>query len=51
MHVAAVEARLQERLGTRVTLRYRQGRGAVEIRFFNDDDLERILQIVGVRPE
>jgi ParB family chromosome partitioning protein len=51
VHVAAVEARLQERLGTRVTLRYRQGRGAVEIRFFNDDDLERILQIVGVSPE
>jgi ParB family chromosome partitioning protein len=51
VHVAAVEARLQERLGTKVTLRYRQGRGAVEIRFFNDDDLERILQIVGVTPE
>ena len=51
VHVAAVEARLQERLGTKVTLRYRQGRGTVEIRFFNDDDLERILQLVGVSPE
>ncbi len=51
VHVAALETRLQERLGTKVSLRYRQGRGAVEIRFFNDDDLERILQIIGVSQE
>ncbi|MBU6402422.1 MAG: chromosome partitioning protein ParB, partial [Verrucomicrobia bacterium] len=48
-HVADLESRLQERFGTRVQVRYRQGKGAVEIRFFNDDDLERILQIVGVK--
>jgi ParB family chromosome partitioning protein len=47
-HVADLENRLQERLGTRVQLRYRQGKGAVEIRFFNDDDLQRILEIIGV---
>ena len=47
-HVANLENRLQERFGTKVLVRYRQGKGAVEIRFFNDDDLERVLQIVGV---
>lgn len=47
-HVVAVEDRLRERLGTKVSLRYRQGRGALEIRFFNDDDLDRILQALGV---
>ena len=47
-HVANLESRLQERFGTKVLVRYRQGKGAVEIRFFNDDDLERVLQIVGV---
>jgi ParB family transcriptional regulator, chromosome partitioning protein len=47
-HVAAVENRLQERFGTRVRLRYRHGKGSMEIHFFNDDDLERILQITGV---
>lgn len=47
-HVVDLESRLQERLGTKVSLRYRQGKGAVEIRFFNDADLERILQIVGI---
>jgi hypothetical protein len=31
-----------------VQLRYRQGKGTVEIKFFNDDDLERILKLVGV---
>ena len=47
-HVAALENRLRERFGTKVQLRYKQGKGSLEIRFFNDDDLERILQIVGV---
>jgi len=48
VHVSAVENRLQERFGTKVHLRYRQGKGAVEIRFFSDDELQRILQVVGV---
>ena len=47
-HVADLENRLQERFGTKVVVRYRQGKGAVEIRFFDDNDLERVLQIVGV---
>lgn len=48
VHVAALETRLQERLGTRVHLRYREGRGALEIRFFNEAELERILGVLGV---
>jgi ParB family chromosome partitioning protein len=48
-HVARIEDQLRERLGTKVHLRYVQGKGAVEISFFSDDELERILQIVGVR--
>jgi len=50
-HVGNVENRLRERLGTKVQLRYRQGKGSVEIRFFSDDELERILQILGVQVE
>ncbi|MHB8519194.1 MAG: ParB/RepB/Spo0J family partition protein [Limisphaerales bacterium] len=49
VHVVDLETKLQERLGTKVQLRYREGKGAVEIRFYNDDDLDRILQIVGVK--
>jgi ParB family transcriptional regulator, chromosome partitioning protein len=48
-HISALQGQLQERFGTKVLLRYRKGKGAVEIRFFNDDDLERILGIVGVK--
>ncbi|MBC8003136.1 MAG: hypothetical protein H7X97_11170, partial [Opitutaceae bacterium] len=47
-HVADLESKLQERFGTKVQLRYRRGKGALEIRFFNDDDLERILKIAGI---
>lgn len=50
-HVAALESRLQERFGTKVNLRYREGKGAVEILFFTDDDLDRILQVAGVSVE
>jgi hypothetical protein len=42
------ENRLRERLAAKVQLRYSQGKGAVEIAFFSDEELERILQIIGV---
>jgi ParB family chromosome partitioning protein len=47
-HLAAVQNKIQERFGTKVILRYHQGHGAVEIKFFNDDDLERILKVAGI---
>ena len=50
-NVADLESRLRERLGTRVQLRYSQGKGAVEISFFSDDELERILQLLGINAD
>lgn len=47
-HLADIVNRLQERLGTKVGLRYNQGKGSVEIKFFNDDDLNRVLEALGV---
>ena len=47
-HVASLEDQLRERLGTKVHLRYVQGKGALEITFFSDSELERILHILGV---
>lgn len=47
-HVASLENRLRERLGTKVQLRYRKGKGSLEVAFFSDAELERILQILGV---
>jgi len=48
-NVVDLENKLRERLGTKVRLKYSHGKGSVEINFFSDDDLERILQIVGVK--
>jgi ParB family chromosome partitioning protein len=49
--VVDLQNKLQERLGTKVLLRYRKGVGAVEIRFFTDDDLERLLALLGVNAD
>ncbi len=48
VHVADLENKLKQRLGTKVTLRYRAGKGSLDIRFFSDEELERILQLLGV---
>jgi len=50
-HVADLENRLREKLGTKVQLHYAQGKGALHISFFSDAELERILEALGVTPE
>ena len=50
-HIQNLEAKLQERLGTKVLLRYRKGKGSVDIKFFNDEDLQRILETLGVEAD
>ncbi|HZO85087.1 MAG TPA: ParB/RepB/Spo0J family partition protein [Verrucomicrobiae bacterium] len=48
-HVQDLENRLRERLGTKVQLKYKHGKGTLDIRFFSDEELERLLAILGVR--
>tara|TARA_Y100000588_G_scaffold389922_1_gene493953 strand:+ start:622 stop:1506 length:885 start_codon:yes stop_codon:yes gene_type:complete len=48
VHVASLQNKLTERLGTKVALGYRKGKGMVKIHFYSDDDLERILGLLGV---
>jgi ParB family chromosome partitioning protein len=50
-HMASLEDRLRERLGTKIHLRYAQGKGSLEISFFSDDELERVLQLLGINPD
>jgi ParB family chromosome partitioning protein len=50
-NISALQEKLQQRFGSKVLLRYRKGKGAIEVRFFNDDDLERILGVLGVEVE
>ena len=47
-HVADLEHKLIERLGTKVALHYKAGKGTVEVKFFSDDELNRVLEILGV---
>lgn len=48
LHITALRDRLQQKLGSKVLVRYRKGKGAIEVRFFSDDDLDRILAALGV---
>ena len=50
-HILDLESKLRERLGTKVSLRYRKGKGSVDIKFFNDEDLQRILDAFGIRAD
>jgi len=47
--VADLVNKLQEKFGTKVQVQYRGGKGHIEIKFFNDDDLNRILEIAGIK--
>ena len=51
VHVTDLENRLRQHLGTKVRVRYRKGKGALEIRFFSDGELERLLLLLGLRSE
>src|SRR4051812_22085554 len=46
-----LQERLQERLGTRVTLRPGKKQGKIEIEYFGEDDLQRILGVIGLGNE
>jgi len=48
-HVQHLQDKLRETLGTKVSLRYRNSKGSLQIQFFSDDDLERVLGILGVK--
>lgn len=45
--VEDMEERLRTKYGTKVTIDYRKGRGAIKIAFYSDDDLERLLDEIG----
>ena len=50
-NIGRLEEKLREKFGTKVNLKYAQGKGAVEITFFNDEDLQRVLEILGVNAD
>ncbi len=47
-HVVDLEGKLRERFLTKVALRYSKGRGAIEVRFHSDAELEQLLEKLGI---
>jgi ParB family chromosome partitioning protein len=43
-----LQNRLQEHLGTRVTLQHGEKRGRIEIEYYGNDDLQRVLSALGL---
>ena len=50
-NIGRLEEKLREKFATKVHLKYAQGKGAVEISFFSDDELQRVLEILGVNAD
>lgn len=46
-----LQNRLQEHLGTRVILHHGDKRGRIEIEYYGNDDLQRVLHAIGFSPE
>jgi ParB family chromosome partitioning protein len=46
-NLEALEEQLRRRFGTRARVTYRKGRGAINLEFYSDDDLDRILELLG----
>ncbi len=50
-NIGRLEEKLREKFGTKVHLKYAKGKGTVEISFFSDDELQRVLEILGVNAD
>jgi ParB family transcriptional regulator, chromosome partitioning protein len=46
-----LQSHLQEHLGTRVVLHHGEKQGRIEIEYYGADDLQRIMQLIGLPPE
>jgi ParB family chromosome partitioning protein len=49
--IAELEDRLQKHLGTRVTVRHGEKQGRIEIEYYGNDDLARIIAALGLSSE
>lgn len=48
-HLAKIQNRLRDRLATQVRLHHGKDKGRIEIEYYGDDDLERLLEVLGVK--
>ncbi len=50
-HIDRLEEKVRDRVGSRVQIRYREGKGILSLHFFSEEDLQRIMGLLGVRPD
>jgi ParB family chromosome partitioning protein len=48
--IHAIERQLTDHFGTRIVIHHGEKKGRIEIEYFGNDDLTRILEIVGLKP-
>ena len=51
IHVQATESQLREYFGTQVQIKKAKDKGKIEIEFYSDDDLHRILEILNIEEQ
>ncbi len=50
-NIGRLEGKLREKFGTKVHIKYAHGKGAVEISFFSDDELQGVLETLGINAD
>ena len=51
IHTEATESQLREYFGTQVQIRKAKNKGKIEIEFYSEDDLQRILEILNIEEQ
>lgn len=51
IHTEATESQLREYFGTQVQIKKAKNRGKIEIEFYSEDDLQRILEILNIEEQ
>jgi ParB family chromosome partitioning protein len=51
VHVRAITNRLREHLATHVAIQHTAKKGKIEIEYYGDDDLQRLLELIGLNAE
>lgn len=48
-HLVDLEGKIRERFGMKISLNYQAGKGSLEVHFHSDDELDRVLEVIGVK--
>lgn len=49
IHIRAIANKLREHLATHVAIQHSTKKGRIEIEYYGDDDLQRLLELIGVK--